>query len=278
MPEKTGKAEITWAKILTGMRRNKKMLLIRAMPEGDALYCIWIDLILLAAELNDYGYIYIERGVPYSEDELSTVLARPLNIVHLALGTFLRYQMIEDTEKGLLLCSFAEIQNTEGMEKIKALGAARSQKFRDTHKQAQPRLELPESSTEEQAQNEDSNVTQRYNNATEKSRVDKNRLEERREEETTTALLKIFNEIKDTTYFLENQPMNEANKLQYRYELTRLNNMADKIIQDENGEYLRVLNEIEEIENKIKKPGLAASTKHRFKEELALLGQQAASL
>ena len=129
-------ADILWIKVLTGIRNNKKMKLIRAMPEvGDALFCIWIDFICMAGEVADAGYIYLTKGRPYSDEELAVELGRPIQIVRLAMDTYQRYRMITVDNNGILLNSFAEIQDMESLERIRELGKIRIQKFRQKRKQ-----------------------------------------------------------------------------------------------------------------------------------------------
>ncbi len=181
--------EISWIKVLTNIRKNKKILLIKAMPEGDALFCIWIDLICMAGEVNDNGYIYINKEVPYTDEELGIVLDRPPVIIRLALSTFLKYKMVDVDENGfILLNGFSEIQSVEGMTKIRELGAARQHKFRQ-------KVKLFPAASENQGNNKGDNtslVTLRDVTVTQQIRVEKNRIEKSREE-----VLQIWNNVLD---------------------------------------------------------------------------------
>ena len=177
--------DIKWAKFLTSMRRNKKILLIRAMPEGDALYCIWVDLILIAAEVCDRGYIYIEPGVLYDDEELGTVLGRHANIIRLAITTFQKYKMVKVDEKGIFLVGFSEIQNVEGMEKIRAGNRRRVANFRE-------RERIKQITTT-------SDVTLRNVTVMEQSRLDKN-IREKNNNIWNNVLLKINTTINKTNF------------------------------------------------------------------------------
>jgi len=224
MPDKNNNMpiEISWVKILTNTFRNQKILLIRALPEGDALVCMWLQMICMAGELNDNGLIYLSPGVAYElPDELATIMGRSIPVTQLALHTFTRYKMIEIDEQGfILLRNFTKIQNIEGMDRVRELNRARQQRFRHRQKQITAPV-LPSVALHSVI------VTMQ-----EKKEIREEKKEIREEEDTTGELLNIFNEIKKIKYSIENQSMNKHNKRIREWDIEMLHQKADDLIKD----------------------------------------------
>lgn len=127
-------ADIKWIKLTTDMFDDEKIKIIQSMPEGDALLVVWIRLIMLAGKTNENGYVYISENIPYTEDMLSTVFAKPVNIIRLALTTFQKFRMIEVDEAGIYIINFEKHQNIDGMEKIREQNRLRKAKQRENQK------------------------------------------------------------------------------------------------------------------------------------------------
>ena len=89
------------------------------MPDGNAILLIWINLLLLAGDVNDGGLIYVTQGVPYTDQALAEELRQPLMTVQVALGAFKHYNMIEETEGGLLISNWEKRQNIGRMERVR---------------------------------------------------------------------------------------------------------------------------------------------------------------
>lgn len=122
---------VQWIKIAVDMFDNRKIKQIESMPEGDALVVIWVKLLCLAGNVNDYGHIYFTQEVPYTEQMLATEFGRPLVTIQLALRTFERFGMIEIIDDILHISNWERYQNIEGMEKIKEQNRKRQKKFYD---------------------------------------------------------------------------------------------------------------------------------------------------
>ena len=153
--------EIKWIKITTEMFDDEKIRIIEAMPEADALIVIWIRLICMAGKVNAGGHIFIAPDLPYTIEELATVVNRPLNTVKLAIATYERLKMIERTQDGsIFLPAFEKHQNIEGMERVREQARLRMVKSRVKKKQ----LLLPEA------------VTQQSVTVTQQIRIDKIRI------------------------------------------------------------------------------------------------------
>lgn len=128
-------AEVKWIKITTDMFEDEKIDFIQSLPEADAMLIIWVRLLAMAGKCNRGGYIYLTESIPYTDDMLAHKFKKPLNIVKLALQTFIRLEMIEATDKGLYVVNWNKHQNVEGLDKIRLQTKKRVDKFRDKQKQ-----------------------------------------------------------------------------------------------------------------------------------------------
>ena len=113
-------AEIKWIKISCDLFNDEAIRLIEQMPDGDAIIVIWLKLLITAGKINDNGFLYFRKEIPYTDEMLSTVFNRPLNTIRLALSTFERFGMIQiTTERGIYITNWEKYQNIEGMERAK---------------------------------------------------------------------------------------------------------------------------------------------------------------
>jgi predicted phage replisome organizer/uncharacterized phage protein (TIGR02220 family) len=128
-------AEVKWIKINTDIFDNKKIKLIDVLPESDAIFRIWIHLLILAANTNNNGIIYLSEKIPYTDEMLSTIFNKPVNIVRLALHTFIQFEMITILEnKYIMLNDWSKHQNIEGLEKIREQNRIRQLRFQEKQK------------------------------------------------------------------------------------------------------------------------------------------------
>ena len=125
---------IKWIKISTEIFDNRKIKQIEALPEGDALIVIWIKLLCLAGNINDMGYVYLTKEVPYTEEMLATQFDRPLPTIKLALTTFERYGMIEVIDNILCISNWEKYQNVDRMTEIREYNRIAKQKSRAKQK------------------------------------------------------------------------------------------------------------------------------------------------
>lgn len=135
-------SEISWIKLKTTMFDDEKIRLIQAVPESDAILVIWIRLLVLAGKTNDDGLIYIQRNMPYSEEMLSTLFSKPVNVVRLALTTLEKFNMIDlNTDGSIAITNWEKHQNVEGMEQVRLKNAIRNREYRERKKQEKLMLE-----------------------------------------------------------------------------------------------------------------------------------------
>ncbi len=109
---------------------DEKIRIIESMPDADSLLVIWVKLLCQAGKTYAGGYISLNENVPYTEEELASVLSRPLNTVKLALSVFQRLEMIELSNQGLYIKNFPKHQNIEAIEHSRKLARDRQQKHR----------------------------------------------------------------------------------------------------------------------------------------------------
>lgn len=127
-------AEMQWIKLRIDMFDDEKIKIIQAMPDGDALLVVWIRLIALAGKCNAKGLVLVEDEFPYTDEMLATIFNKPLQTIRLALTTFKKFHMIENTTKGIYVTNFEKHQNIEGMDRIREQNRIRKQRERERKK------------------------------------------------------------------------------------------------------------------------------------------------
>ena len=127
-------AEMQWIKLRIDMFDDEKIKIIQSMPDGDALLVVWIRLIALAGKCNANGLVLVEDEFPYTDEMLSVIFNKPLQTVKLALMTFEKFRMIENTTKGIYITNFDKHQNIEGMDRIREQNRIRKQRERERKK------------------------------------------------------------------------------------------------------------------------------------------------
>lgn len=152
-------ADVKWIKITTDIFDDEKILLIESMPEADAIIVIWFKLLTLAGKQNNDGVFMLNDKIPYTDEMLSTIFRRPLQVVRLALTVFEQFGMVEIVNNTITIPNWEKHQNIDGLEKIREQNRKRVAKHREKQKQLE------------------SNVTVTLSNATDKNRLDKNRLD-----------------------------------------------------------------------------------------------------
>ncbi len=137
--------EISWIKIATNTFSDEKIRLIKMLPEGDSIVLFWIQLLTLAGQTNDGGYIYLGDKIPYSDEMLATVCYTTNQIARSALSTFQQFKMIEIDDRGFIeIVNWEKYQNIEGMEKVREQTRRRVAKHREKKKQERPEAKCSE--------------------------------------------------------------------------------------------------------------------------------------
>lgn len=112
-----------------GFFDNKKIKAIRSMPSGSDILVIWIELLVLAGQINDCGSIYFSHEVPYTTDLLSAQFDYPPTTIQLALTTFTKFGMIEIIDDIIKISNWQRYQNEEALERIRLAHNARQRAY-----------------------------------------------------------------------------------------------------------------------------------------------------
>ena len=127
-------ADVKWIKIAVDMFDNRKIKQIGSMPEGDSLLLVWVQLLCLAGNVNDGGFIYLTKEIPYTDEMLATQFNKPISTVRLALKTFEQFGMIEIINNMIFLSSWEKYQSTDRLTEIREQTRARVAKHREKQK------------------------------------------------------------------------------------------------------------------------------------------------
>lgn len=127
---------IKWIKISCDFFDDEAIKIIEQMPDGDSIIVIWLKLLISAGKINDKGFIYFKKEIPYTDEMLSTVFNRPLNTIRLAIQTFERFGMIQITnEQQIFVSNWEKHQNVEGMEQVKEYNRLAKRRQREKQKE-----------------------------------------------------------------------------------------------------------------------------------------------
>ena len=166
--------EISWIKLDVDFFGDDKIKQIRAMPDGDAMLLIWLNLLVMAGKTNDSGLVYLTQGVPYTDEMLSVALGRPIMTVRCALETFTMLRMVERLPEGLFISNWEKHQNIDGMDRARVQSKIRMRNYRE-------RKRLEAGQKEDCCVTVTQPVTQRYADVTHQNKKEdiENKKEER---------------------------------------------------------------------------------------------------
>lgn len=140
-------ADVKWIKIAVDMFDNRKIKQIGSMPEGDSLLLMWVQLLCLAGNVNDGGFIYLTKEIPYTDEMLATQFNKPISTVRLALKTFEQFGMIEIINNMIFLSSWEKYQSTDRLATIREKDRERKRRKRETENLLpQNSMEIPRTS------------------------------------------------------------------------------------------------------------------------------------
>ena len=140
-------ADVKWIKIAVDMFDNRKIKQIGSMPEGDSLLLMWVQMLCLAGNVNDGGFIYLTKEIPYTDEMLATQFNKPISTVRLALKSFEQFGMIEIINNMIFLSSWEKYQSTDRLETIREKDRERKRRKREAEKLLpQNSMEIPRTS------------------------------------------------------------------------------------------------------------------------------------
>ena len=112
-------ADVKWIKITTDIFDDEKILLIEGLPSSDEIIVIWFKLLILAGKQNNNGVFLMNERIPYTDEMLSTIFRRDINIVRLALKTFEQFGMLELVDNVITIPNWNKHQQLDSYEKKK---------------------------------------------------------------------------------------------------------------------------------------------------------------
>lgn len=126
--------DIKWIKLATNIFDNKKIKQIETLPEGDSIIVIWFKILALAGSVNDNGFVYFTKDIPYTDQMLAAYFNRPLTTIQMAISIFEKYGMIEIVDNVIFVSNWEKYQNVEGMERVREQTRKRVAKHRELKK------------------------------------------------------------------------------------------------------------------------------------------------
>lgn len=110
-------ADVKWIKIATDIFDDEKILMIESLPSADSIIVIWFKLLTFAGKQNNHGVFIMNDRIAYTEEMLSTIFRRDLNMIRMALNTFEKYGMVEILDGTLTIPNWSKHQTLDKIEK-----------------------------------------------------------------------------------------------------------------------------------------------------------------
>src|SRR5690554_1707546 len=126
------------------------------MPEGKSIIVIWFHILCLAGKINDGGFVYFTKDIPFTDEMLAVEFDEDLKVIRLALETFKQFRMLEIVEDFLMVSNWERYQSADKLKKIREKTRLRVAKHREKQKQI--------------TMEKDSNVTVTLRNAIDKDK------------------------------------------------------------------------------------------------------------
>ena len=123
-------AGIKWIKIVTDIFDDEKMLLIESMPSADSIIVIWFKLLCLAGKTNNSGVFIFNERIPYTDEMLASIFRRDVNVVRMAIKTFVNFGMIEVIDNVITIPNWSKHQTLDAYERQKERDRLKKQKAR----------------------------------------------------------------------------------------------------------------------------------------------------
>ena len=124
-------SNVKWIKVMTDMFDNRKIKQIEQLPDGDSIIVIWVKLLCLAGNVNECGFVFFTKEIPYTDEMMATEFNRPVSTIRLALQTFQRFGMVEIINDVIKISNWENYQNVDGMDKLREQTRKRVAKYRE---------------------------------------------------------------------------------------------------------------------------------------------------
>ncbi len=124
-------SDVKWIKLAVDMFEDEKIDFISSLPDADSILVVWVRILTMAGKCNAGGFIMLTENIPYTDDMLAHKFHKPINLVRLALQTFVRLGMIVEDDGKIGLVNWEKHQNADGLEKIREQTRIRGSNFRE---------------------------------------------------------------------------------------------------------------------------------------------------
>lgn len=105
-----------WIRVMCDIFDDPKILMIRTLPDSDAIINIWFQLLTQAGKQKNDG-VFTVNGKPYTDEMFAAVFQRPVNTVRLALRTFEEYGMIEIVNGTVIILNWGKYQSSDAIDR-----------------------------------------------------------------------------------------------------------------------------------------------------------------
>lgn len=127
-------SNVYWIKISTAMFSNRKINIILHERDGDSLFRIWIQLLIIAGECNNKGKLLLTDNTPMCYNNLAKIMRKNVNKVQKAIQLFLKLEMLVVDNNTFVIKNWDKYQSADKLEEIRASGRERQRRFREREK------------------------------------------------------------------------------------------------------------------------------------------------
>lgn len=127
--------KLTWLKLSTDILSDEKIERIRALPEGDSLFVLWIGILTLGMKSPSPGTLEITPGFPFTIEDLSRRFHLPVNTVRMGIDAFHKLLMITVVENDTIkITKFLDHQEVEKILDYRERERQRKAEYRERKK------------------------------------------------------------------------------------------------------------------------------------------------
>ena len=109
--------EVKWIKLVVNTRNSKSMKQLKSLPEGEKMALLWYEIMQLAGEVNERGFLYYDDDFPYTEEMLSVELGYETKFIKYAFDCMLKLKMISVVDDVYYLTIGISIKTLKGWMK-----------------------------------------------------------------------------------------------------------------------------------------------------------------
>jgi len=128
-------AEVKWIKLIVTARNSKSMKQIKALPQGKEIALLFYELMQLAGEVNENGFLYFEQDIPFTEEMLAIEMGEKIEFVKYAIAALCKFKMVEVIDDVFRLTNWEKYQNIKALEDLREQNRLRVAKHREKQKE-----------------------------------------------------------------------------------------------------------------------------------------------